>query len=100
MNKKQLIEKWEAESKMWQKTIGENALFSTKEQKLKAVNYIGVIQSILTDLKELDAVENSEEKFTEEDIYDVLDFVAKNPETKNMFKGDILKKWKTSKTEK
>lgn len=48
-----VIEKWEGELKIWSKVINENALFHTKEEKLKAANYIGVIQSVLTDLKKI-----------------------------------------------
>lgn len=33
-------------------------------------------------------------QFTNEDVYDIMDFIANNPETKNMFKGEILQLWK------
>lgn len=33
--------------------------------------------------------------FSEENVYDIIDFIARNPKTKAMFKGDILKLWKS-----
>lgn len=32
--------------------------------------------------------------FSSDDIYDIMDFIARTPETKGMFKGEILKLWK------
>lgn len=51
---KRLIDKWEGEYDLWQSVIAtENALFYTKEQKIKGAHYSMVIASVLSDLKEI-----------------------------------------------
>lgn len=38
----------------------------------------------------------NEKKWTDEDMYDLMDYIARNPETKGMYKGEILKKFEAS----
>ncbi len=33
--------------------------------------------------------------YSEDNLYDIMDFIARTPETKGMFKGDILKLWQS-----
>lgn len=38
----------------------------------------------------------ADRRWTDDDVYDLMDYIARNPETKGMFKGDILKKFVAS----
>ena len=54
MKLNEIIDKWEKEADMWKKTYNENALFNTKEQKIKGAHYAAILTVVLKDLKEIE----------------------------------------------
>lgn len=52
----EIVEKREKELENWKNVIGKNALFYTKDDKIKAAQFVGVLSSVLTDLKQLQSL--------------------------------------------